>query len=86
MWLNFWMRLRFMWWPLEPVGFAWGTRYAYEEMGNFLIMGMIKSLMIRYGGSSLYNKFRPLFLGMVMGWAFASVLTNLWNVVRFYIL
>ncbi len=86
MWLNSWMRLRFIWWPLEPVGFAWGTRYAYEEMGNFLIMGIIKSLIMRYGGTSLYNKLRPVFLGMIMGWAAATVFTNAINVVRAYML
>ncbi len=86
MWFNSWMRLRFLWWPLEPVGFAWGARYAYEEMGNFLIMGLIKGLIVRYGGTSLYNKLRPVFLGMIMGWAVAAVITNSVNVLRVYML
>jgi hypothetical protein len=81
LWFNSWMRIRYIWWPIEPVGFAWGSRYDYEEIGNFIIMGIIKSLIVRYGGTALYNKLRPLFLGMIMGWAAANVATNAINVI-----
>lgn len=59
MFANSWLRQRYLWWPLEPVGFAWGTRYAFEEIGNFMVIGLLKTLIIRYGGTSLYNKLRP---------------------------
>lgn len=78
---NSWMRLKYIWWPLEPVGFIWGVRYNYEVVGNFLVMGLVKSLIIRYGGAALYNKLRPTFLGLILGWAAANVVVNVVNVV-----
>ncbi len=78
---NSWMRLKYIWWPLEPVGFIWGVRYNYEVVGNFLVMGLVKSLIIRYGGAALYNKLRPTFLGLILGWAAANVVVNVVNVI-----
>jgi len=63
-----WMRVRFLWWPFHPVGFAIGSVWLMNQQWlTALIAWTLKILLLRYGGLKLYRKLRPLFLGMILG-------------------
>lgn len=77
------LRLRFLWWPLHPLGYiaanTWGMFYYYMP---FMIGWALNSLVIRYGGLRLYRQTVPLAVGLVVGdmlnptlWALASLVT-----------
>ncbi len=62
------LRQRFVWWPLHPVGFtistAWCTRVcAYPAF----FVWLIKLILIKIGGVELFRKFTPFFIGMLLG-------------------
>ncbi len=76
-------RFLFYWWPLNPIGFVIG---ASAPITNFVftifIAWLIKTILMRIGGVSLYRKTQPLFLGIlvgyVMGVAMAYVVDSIW--------
>lgn len=73
------LRLRFWWWPLNPVGFAvamgWGLIF---HIAPFVIGWAAKTLVIRYGGLKLYRNTVPLAIGLIVG---DLVSSTLWAVV-----
>ena len=64
------LRYRFPGWPIHPIGFTIPQTYATinSVFAIFLAWG-IKSIVMRVGGVRLYAQTRPLFLGMVVGYA-----------------
>lgn len=72
--------------PLHPIGFALAVSFAVEyNWPAFLSMWVVKSLLIRYGGLTVYLRFVPFFLGLTLGglvapvcWGFISYLFE-WN-------
>jgi len=67
------LRLRFWWWPLNPVGYlaanVWGTQGWWMPM---FVGWLLKSLVIRYGGLRLYQKTLPMAIGIILGDRFVS--------------
>lgn len=62
------MRAAFYWWPLHPLGYAIAGSWSTVEFWfPCLIAWIFKSVTLRYGGMSLYQKVRPFFLGLVLG-------------------
>ncbi len=62
------LRARFVWWPLHPVGYAianTGTMTA--TWLPFFLAWMFKALTLRYGGAKFYRQARPFFLGLIAG-------------------
>ena len=65
--LNF-VRTRFLWWPLHPVGLALGlTHPIYRVWFSIFIAWMFKAFILKYGGPKLYRMLRPFFLGLILG-------------------
>lgn len=62
------LRSRFLWWPLHPLGYPMAGTFAMRNMwfSTFLAWA-IKSVVLRYGGIPVYEKSRPLFLGLILG-------------------
>jgi hypothetical protein len=61
-------RHRFVWWPLHPLGFVVSPGWAMDSVWfSVFLAWMIKVVVLKYGGPSLYSKTRPLFLGIVLG-------------------
>jgi len=58
----------FHWWPIHPIGLALGYTYpvAYTWFSVFLAW-LAKSILVWAGGSPLYLKARPLFIGLAVG-------------------
>jgi len=59
-------RLRFARWPLHPVLFCLWPRYAgYMLAASFLLGGLLKILVTRYGGAKSVQQLRPFMFGMI---------------------
>ena len=62
------MRLRFAWWPLHPIGFLMYPTTPAQVIWFSLFLGwLIKALLLKFGGSSLYQSAKPLFVGVIVG-------------------
>ena len=57
-WFNF---------PLHPIGYLVACSYGSLVWAPFLLVWILKSLILRYGGSKLYLKALPGFLGFALG-------------------
>ncbi len=62
------LRLRFVNWPLHPVGFLLVYSYPMGRIWFSVLLGWLaKLLLVKYGGSSTYRAARPYFIGMIIG-------------------
>jgi len=73
------MRLRFLWWPLHPIGYLLSNSVP-QAVGTFpfLIAWTLKTLVTRYGGLRLYRQTIPLAIGLIVGDLLNS---SLWNII-----
>jgi hypothetical protein len=77
------MRHLFLWWPLHPIGFPFGSSHAVQQFWMAMMLGWaIKFFVLRYGGVKLFKQLRPFFLGLILG-EFLSV--GAWFFVDFII-
>jgi hypothetical protein len=64
------LRSRFYWWPLAPIGMTIATTYAtLNSVLMVFVAWLAKSIVLHIGGVALYNKSKPLFLGLACGYA-----------------
>lgn len=57
-----------IWFPLHPVGYAVGSGWTMSWMWFSVFVGWIlKSLILRYGGSRTYHAAIPFFVGVITG-------------------
>ena len=69
------MRHRFLWWPFHPIGYIVGVTYAPCHLWFSTLLGWgIKILVLKFFGVGTYRRFRPLFLGLIIGEYFMSAL------------
>ena len=62
------MRSSFVWWPFHPAGYALALSYAMEYFWlPVMIAWLLKFVILRYGGVSLYRRAIPFFLGLILG-------------------
>lgn len=62
------MRTKFLWWPFHPIGFAIGPVWIMDQIWFTVFLAwLIKLIVVRYGGLKLFRRFRPLFLGLILG-------------------
>jgi len=62
------MRTRFLWWPLHPIGYAASTTFAMWFLwSSIFVAWLCKFVILRYGGVKQYRRTRPLFLGLIFG-------------------
>ena len=80
MWLLMICQLRFVSWPLHPLGLAMGgTVFTSGVMWfNVFLAWLIKGWVLKYGGSAAYKSLRSFFIGMILG---AFVVSGTWLVV-----
>jgi len=76
-----WLRMLVSWWPLHPIGFLMmGSWCVMITWASFLMGWMWKGLVMRYGGVGLYQRLKPVAIGMIAGEAvtvFAFMLVRL---------
>jgi hypothetical protein len=72
-------RLRFLWWPLHPIGFpiasSWTMSYFWFSI---FLSWAIKRAILKYGGLGMYRRAAPLFLGLILG---EFAMGGLWDVI-----
>lgn len=62
------LRYRFSWWPLNPIGLPVSSTYASRMFFfSFFLGWLARVLIVKVGGIGFYNKARPFFLGMILG-------------------
>ena len=87
-----WMRRRFLFWPLHPASYAIASSpHTFGWLWfSIFVSWAIKSLILRFGGIRSYRKALPLFLGLILGeytvggvWVIIRLLFNI-EVYSFY--
>ena len=81
------------WWPIHPVGFIICSVFWTDVLWfSILLAWLLKLLVLKLGGSTLYAKARQFFLGMIMGqfavagvWALVDTITSSTNNSIFWI-
>lgn len=62
------LRMRLLWWPFHPVGYAMVNALPWGQTPMpFFVAWLAKSAVLRYGGMRLYRRSLPLFLGLILG-------------------
>ncbi|MCC7493937.1 MAG: hypothetical protein IT204_16390 [Fimbriimonadaceae bacterium] len=62
------LRLRFVGWPLHPIGLVTMTSWTSNQFGvSFFVGWALKAVIVKTGGLRLYARLRPFFLGVVLG-------------------
>jgi hypothetical protein len=70
---------RFSAWPLMPVGYLLCTSWYVTSAWLSLFLGWLaKVLILRFGGSKLFNDLKPVFIGLIFGEALA---TGIWLII-----
>jgi hypothetical protein len=76
-----WLRLRFPWWPLHPIGYILLQSFPSQHLWLSVFIGWLaKQVTLRLGGSKFYLAARPFFLGLIVG---ESAAAGFWLVVSF---
>lgn len=79
MFLLMYLRHRFLWWPIHPLGLPVGGTYVMFFAWSSMALGwLMKWTVLKYGGAKLFRRLRPLFLGLVLGQVSGA---GLWMVV-----
>jgi hypothetical protein len=86
-----WMRMKFLWWPFHPAGYAISLTFGAEYYWScLLISSIIKFMVLRYGGYKLNRAVMPFMFGLILGeyiigagWSFLSILLNSGRVINF---
>ena len=75
-------RHQFPWWPLHPIGYPIGAVWLMDELWvSIFIAWLVKLVVMKYGGPSLYRTTRPFFLGMIMG---QFAIAGLWLLIDYF--
>ena len=62
------LRMRFVWWPFDPVGAFIGINYAIVEPFSLFVAWLIKLLVIKFGGMRIHDEFLiPFAVGTIIG-------------------
>lgn len=75
-------RSRFLWFPLHPLGYLMSAGYPIRRLWfSFFVGWLLKTLIMKYGGSDTYAKFRPFMIGMILGNIVAMLF---WVIITFF--
>jgi len=67
-WFISFMRARFLWWPLHPLGYAMGPSWPMIQLWFSIMIGwLLKTIILRYWGFHTFRRAKPFFLGLVVG-------------------
>lgn len=67
-WLLVLGRSRFLWFPLHPLGYLAAPAFPITQLWfSFMAGWFIKTVIMKYGGSSSYSKFQPFMIGLILG-------------------
>ncbi len=74
------LALRVPWWPFLPVGFvaSYGA-FIQNAWFSIFIGWLAKTILVRFGGASMFNAAKPVFVGLILGESLAALLGILVN-------
>ncbi len=76
------MRVRFLWWPFHPIGYAisgsWSMNLVWMPL---LIAWLLKGSVLKWGGLRLYRTVLPFFLGLILGDVMTGCFWSLFGVI-----
>jgi hypothetical protein len=73
------MRQRFLWWPLHPLGYALGVTWAPSRLWFSTLIGWaLKLAILRFLGFHAYRRGQPFFVGLIVGEYF---MTAVWQLI-----
>jgi hypothetical protein len=76
------LRARFLWWPLDPIGYLMCGSWPITEIWFSVFLGWAaKASIMTFGGTRGYRRILPFFLGLVLGQA---LIATFWTVVSFW--
>ena len=76
------LRYRFVWWPVHPLGFATGTFNIMNWVWfSVFLAWLFKTIILKYSGSSGYARTRPFFWGLILGQVFVA---GMWLVIDYF--
>ncbi len=76
--LLYYLKLRYVWWPLHPMAYPIAMSNTIGEiLPALLLTWLVKSLLLRYGGLRAHRAALPLFLGLLCGDATVALLREL---------
>ena len=79
------LRYHFIWWPLPAVGLALQGMYMARRLAfPAFLMWAYKSLVLKFGGVTMYKRGQPFFIGLMVGYAFAVFFSTLIDHLFFY--
>lgn len=82
--LLIYLRHRLPWWPLHPVGFAISGSYlARRTSFTVFLAWLIKFVLIKIGGATIYNRSRPLFVGLLVGYVLGVLFSTTIDIIWF---
>ncbi len=77
--LMMFMRMRFLWWPFHPAGYALAISFAMDYFWfAFFVAWLLKYLILRHGGIQMHRRAAPLFLGLILG---DYVIGSIWAII-----
>jgi len=63
------LRRRFMWWSLSPIGLTvFTTGVINRQVFTIFVTWLVKAVILRVGGISIYRRSIPFFQGMMLGY------------------
>ena len=66
--LLMWFKQRYLWFPIHPLSLPISSMWMTDSiMLSVFLSWSIKGVMLKYGGGPLYQKGKPLFIGLVVG-------------------
>lgn len=82
--LLIYLRHRLTWWPLHPVGLAISGSYlARRTSFTIFVAWLIKFTLIKIGGPAIYNRSRPLFVGLLVGYVLGVLFSTTLDMIYF---
>ena len=79
-------RLRFRRWPIHPLLFVtWATYPTYLMCASFLLGWLIKTVVVKYGGMQLYQRLKPLMVGILTGEILGAVFPSIVGAIYYLI-
>ena len=76
------MRAKFLWWPLNPIGYLVCGSWPITEIWFSVFLGWcFKAGIMTFGGAKTYRLVLPFFLGLVVGQA---IISTFWTIVSLF--
>jgi len=79
-------RMRFPRWPIHPLFFVvWTQPHITLFCFSFILGWIVKLLVLKYGDSQLYNRMKPLMVGIIAGEILGAMTPSLIGVVYYFV-